>query len=60
VEEYLDRYGKPRHSLVVFATDIQFIGTRGDDLSHETSATTTTSQRESNSQPDLTDDTIPF
>jgi single-strand DNA-binding protein len=60
VEEYLDRDGKPRHSLEVFATDMQFIGTRGDDLSHETSATTTTSQCESNSQPDLTDDTIPF
>src|SRR4026208_475907 len=41
VEEYIDRDGKPRHSLEVFATDMQFIGSRGDDggLQHERAAT---------------------
>src|SRR2546429_4268087 len=31
VEEYTDRDGKPRHSLEVNATDMQFIGGRGGD-----------------------------
>ncbi|HEU5130845.1 MAG TPA: single-stranded DNA-binding protein [Pyrinomonadaceae bacterium] len=31
VEEYVDRDGKPRHSLEVFATDMHFIGARGGD-----------------------------
>src|SRR5256885_7168672 len=31
VEEYTDRDGKPRHSLEVNATDMQFIGGRGEE-----------------------------
>ena len=31
VEEYIDRDGKPRHSLEVFATDMHFIGSRGGE-----------------------------
>src|SRR6186997_2929395 len=38
VEEYTDRDGKPRHSLEVFATDMQFIGTRGDEAPAERAA----------------------
>jgi single-strand DNA-binding protein len=36
LEEYIDRDGKPRQSLEVFATDMQFIGTKGNDISSET------------------------
>jgi single-strand DNA-binding protein len=31
VEEYTDREGKPRQSLEVNATDMQFIGSRGEE-----------------------------
>lgn len=58
VEEYVDRDGKPRHSLEVFATDMQFLGTREDSLSP--AVPTTTSKPSSDSQPDLSDDDIPF
>lgn len=60
VEEYVDRDGKPRHSLEVFATDMQFLGTRENVLQPDRSVPTTTSKRSSDSQPDLSDDDIPF
>ena len=60
VEEYIDRDGKPRHSLEVFATDMQFIGTRGDDSTQERAASATASAGPADSQPDLSDDDIPF
>lgn len=53
VEEYIDRDGKPRHSLEVEATEMQFIGTRKQE---EDRAPTQTASHE----PDLTDDDIPF
>lgn len=31
VEEWTDRDGKPRHTLEVHASDMQFLGGRGDD-----------------------------
>jgi len=60
VEEYIDRDGKPRHSLEVFATDMQFIGSRGDDTTHERAASAGASAGPADSQPDLSDDDIPF
>jgi single-strand DNA-binding protein len=60
VEEYIDRDGKPRHSLEVFATDMQFIGSRGDDAPHERAATAGASAGPADSQPDLSDEDIPF
>ena len=61
VEEYTDRDGKPRHSLEVFATDMQFIGTRGDDgMQHDRAASAGASSGPPDSQADLSDDDIPF
>jgi single-strand DNA-binding protein len=61
VEEYIDRDGKPRHSLEVFATDMQFIGTRGgDDVVQERAASAGASAGPPDSQAELSDDDIPF
>ena len=60
VEEYTDRDGKPRHSLEVFATDMQFIGSRGDDVPHERAASAGASSGPGEAQPDLSDEDIPF
>jgi single-strand DNA-binding protein len=63
VEEYIDRDGKPRHSLEVFATDMQFIGSRGDESGgmHERAASAGASgPGPADSAGDLSDDDIPF
>ena len=62
VEEYIDRDGKPRHSLEVFATDMQFIGSRGGDDAqpYERAASAGASSSPAESQPDLSDEDIPF
>ena len=62
VEEYVDRDGKPRHSLEVHATDMQFIGGRGgDDMPVERAASAGASHSGSAApEPDLADDDIPF
>ena len=61
VDEYVDRDGKPRHSLEVFATDMQFIGSRGDDAApYERAASASASASPAESQSDLSDDDIPF
>ena len=62
VEEYIDRDGKPRHSLEVSATDMHFIGSRGDDAQpYERAASASASSTNSaDSQPDLSDEDIPF
>jgi single-strand DNA-binding protein len=65
VDEYIDRDGKPRHSLEVFATDMQFIGSRGgDDAPYEQRAASASASSASaspaESQSDLSDDDIPF
>lgn len=51
VEEYNDRDGKPRHSLEVEATEMQFIGSRKQEDDHVPTQTATR---------DLDDDDIPF
>src|SRR5215211_8518109 len=62
VEEYVDRDGKPRQSLEVFATDMQFIGSRGDEAPYERAASAGASSTPAagDSQPDLSDEDIPF
>ena len=37
VEEWTDRDGRNRYTLEVHATDMQFIGSRGEDAPHEAS-----------------------
>jgi single-strand DNA-binding protein len=71
VEEWTDRDGKPRHTLEVHATDMQFIGGgRGEDAgappakagaAQGESAQGESAQGESAPEPtDLSDDDIPF
>jgi single-strand DNA-binding protein len=71
VEEWTDRDGKPRHTLEVHATDMQFIGGgRGEDAGATTtkaaaaqsdSAQGESAQGETAPEPtDLSDDDIPF
>ena len=56
VEEYTDRDGKPRHSLEVNATDMQFIGGRAE----EAVAPRTQQAAEPADRPEMSDDDIPF
>jgi single-strand DNA-binding protein len=62
VEEYIDRDGKPRHSLEVFATDMQFIGSRGGDepMPERAASAGASTAGAPESQADLSDDDIPF
>ena len=75
VEEYTDRDGKPRHSLEVNATDMQFIGSRGEDGLGATGggggyderpavpprpAASGPAPRQDAPEPDISDDDIPF
>ncbi|MDX6404422.1 MAG: single-strand DNA-binding protein [Blastocatellia bacterium] len=61
VEEYTDRDGKPRHSLEVNATDMQFIGGRGEDAGAP-AAREAAAPSDSGHEPtsDLSDDDVPF
>src|ERR671911_3008712 len=60
VEEWTDRDGKARHTLEVHATDMQFIGTRGEDggQGHARSegGTASSAGRGPASEPDINDD----
>ena len=62
VEEYTDRDGKPRHSLEVNATDMQFIGgARGEDAGAAPARAAAAAPGDSAPEPtDLSDDDIPF
>lgn len=57
VEEWTDRDGKPRHTLEIHATDMQFIGGRGDDAA---AAAKPAGGEPHMEQPDPADDDIPF
>ena len=59
VEEYTDRDGKPRHSLEVNATDMQFIGVRGDEAAAAAAAPRTQASEPAD-RPEMSDDDIPF
>lgn len=65
VEEWTDRDGKPRHTLEVHATDMQFIGTRGEDGGGQSSGRSEAGGSSSGGrapapEPDIHDDDIPF
>ena len=59
LEEWNDRDGKPRYTLEVHATDMQFIGgTRGDESNVSFNKAAPTDRV--SSEPELSDDDIPF
>ena len=59
VEEWTDRDGKPRHTLEVHATDMQFIGGgRNEEPPMERAASATGGGP--SEQPEMADDDIPF
>jgi single-strand DNA-binding protein len=61
VEEYTDRDGKPRHSLEVTATDMQFIGGgRGEDAGAASSQAAAAPSDAPSEATDLNDDDVPF
>jgi len=62
VEEWTDRDGKPRHTLEVHATDMQFIGGgRSDDaVAPPAKAAAAASTEAMPPAPDLSDDDVPF
>jgi single-strand DNA-binding protein len=61
VEEYTDRDGKPRHSLEVNATDMQFIGGRGEEGGAPPARAAAAAQGDTGPEPtDLSDDDVPF
>ncbi len=64
VEEYTDRDGKQRYSLEVTATDMQFIGGRNDEATHERAASSSASSASASTGPaepaELSDEDIPF
>lgn len=63
IEEWNDREGKPRYTLEVHATDMQFIGQRSDESGamHSTQEKPTASSNVSGeSEAEIGDDDIPF
>jgi single-strand DNA-binding protein len=67
VEEWTDRDGKPRHTLEVHATDMQFIGAAGGGAGGGGGGRTEDSQAErapageaATGQPDFAEDDVPF
>lgn len=58
VEEYTDRDGKPRHSLEVTATDMQFIG--GNDRGQATQTVREDYKPPKPAASDPDDDDVPF
>lgn len=57
VEEWTDRDGRPRHTLEVHATDMQFIGGKAEEPSAEQTAADASAGEH---QSELPDDDIPF
>jgi single-strand DNA-binding protein len=62
VEEWTDKEGKQRHTLEVHATDMQFIGGRGDETgaSNVRSESSASGRSEPSGGDDISDDDIPF
>src|SRR6267154_104886 len=62
VEEWTDRDGKPRHTLEVHATEMQFIGGGGGGMSRgeESHAERPAASEPATGQPDFADDDVPF
>ena len=62
VEEWTDRDGKPRHTLEVHATDMQFIGggARDEGAPQAARAAAAPQQEAPMQAPDMNDDDVPF
>lgn len=63
IEEWTDRDGKPRYTLEVHATDMQFIGQRNDELGTSASASgksAPSSNTSTENETEIADDDIPF
>ena len=61
LEEWTDRDGKQRYTLEVHATDMQFIGGgRTDEAAGASGVSRAPSTERQQSEPDLSDDDIPF
>jgi single-strand DNA-binding protein len=61
VEEWTDKDGKQRHTLEVHATDMQFIGGRGDEGVQSARAEPSSANRsEAMENENISDDDIPF
>ena len=60
VEEWTDRDGKQRHTLEVNATDMQFIGARGDEANAAPAKAAAAASDSTPEPTDLSDDDIPF
>ncbi len=58
VEEWTDKDGRQRHTLEVNATDMQFVGGRGDETASQRSEPT--ASRPEATEANVTDDDIPF
>src|SRR5450432_2506866 len=58
VEEWTDRDGKPRHTLEVNATDMQFIG--GGQRSEEAPSERALSSEPAQAHAEVSDDDVPF
>jgi single-strand DNA-binding protein len=60
VDEWTDRDGKSRYTLEVVASDMHFIGSKGDEQPYAERAATATASAGPMEQPDLSDDDVPF
>ena len=60
VEEWTDRDGKPRHTLEVHATDMQFIGGGSGGRSEEPQADRPAASEPATGHPDVAEDDVPF
>ncbi|MCA1617105.1 MAG: single-stranded DNA-binding protein, partial [Acidobacteria bacterium] len=60
VEEWTDKDGRQRYTLEVHATDMQFIGGRGDESSHKNHQPERTAAGDEIQDSNVGDDDIPF
>lgn len=62
IEEWTDKEGRPRYTLEVHATDMQFIAGRSDETQSHAPTNPTKVSESSNYSPDgdISDDDIPF
>ena len=58
--EYQDREGNTRTSLEINGTDIQFLGSRGEETNVTRAESSPTRSTQAESLPPITDDDIPF
>jgi single-strand DNA-binding protein len=60
IEEWNDRDGRQRYTLEVHATDMQFIGGRGDEQAQPSAKSHGRPSPEESPGPDIADEDIPF